>query len=85
VLALTGFLSWQKALTCSNWGLLVLVGGDPIRQLVLYERNFGCMDVWELNPERLGSLWLMVSATWGGGGSFWLKSSMIGEGRLCPF
>jgi hypothetical protein len=53
-------------LTCSNEGLLLLVRGDPIRQLVLHERNFGWMDVWELNPERLGSLWLMASATWGG-------------------
>jgi hypothetical protein len=25
------------------------------------------MDVWELSPEVLGSLWLMASATWGGG------------------
>jgi hypothetical protein len=24
------------------------------------------MDVWELNPEGLGSLWLRTSATWGG-------------------
>jgi hypothetical protein len=44
------------------------VGGDSIRQLVLYERNFGWMDVWDLNPQVLGSLWLMASATWGGGG-----------------
>jgi hypothetical protein len=40
------------------------MGGDPIRQLVLCERNFGWMDVWELNPEGLGSHWLMASATW---------------------
>jgi hypothetical protein len=26
------------------------------------------MDVWKLNPERLGSLWLKASATGGGGG-----------------
>jgi hypothetical protein len=37
----------------------------PIRQLVLYENNFGWMDVCELNPEELGLLWLMASATWG--------------------
>jgi hypothetical protein len=46
-------------------GLLLLVGGDPIRQLVLFERNFGWMDEWELNPDGLGSLWLMASETWG--------------------
>jgi hypothetical protein len=38
---------------------------DPIRQPVLYEKNFGWMHVWELNPEGLGSLWLMASVTWG--------------------
>jgi hypothetical protein len=26
ILSLTGFLSWLKALTCSDWGLLLLVG-----------------------------------------------------------
>jgi hypothetical protein len=41
------------------------VGDGPIRQLVLYEKNFGSMGVWELNKEGLGSLWLMASATWG--------------------
>jgi hypothetical protein len=44
------------------------VGGYPIRQLVLYEKYFGWMALWELNTEVLGSLWLMTSATWGGGG-----------------
>jgi hypothetical protein len=44
---------------------LLLVGYDPIRQLVLYEKDFGWMAFWELNPEVLGSLWLMASATWG--------------------
>jgi hypothetical protein len=39
---------------------------DPIRQLVLYEKNFGLMVVWELNPEVLGWLWLMTTATSGG-------------------
>jgi hypothetical protein len=28
-------------------GLLLLVGDDPIGQLVLYEKNCGCMEVWE--------------------------------------
>jgi hypothetical protein len=44
----------------------IATGGDyPIRQLVLYEKNFDWMALWELNPEMLGSLWLMASAAWG--------------------
>jgi hypothetical protein len=27
--------------------------------------NFGWMDVWDLNPEGLGSLWLTTSVIWG--------------------
>jgi hypothetical protein len=41
------------------------------------------MALWGLNPEVLGSLWLMASATWGK--SLQLKASMIGEGGPCPF
>jgi hypothetical protein len=41
------------------------VGDYSIRQLVLYEKDFGWMAFWELNPEVLGSLWPMASATWG--------------------
>jgi hypothetical protein len=36
-------------------GFVVLAEGleyGPVRQLVLYEKNFGWLDVWELNPER---------------------------------
>jgi hypothetical protein len=44
VLTLTGLLPWLKALTCPDSGLLLLVG-DSIRQLVLFERTFGWMDV----------------------------------------
>jgi hypothetical protein len=51
-------------LTFSNQGLLLLVGDYPIRQLVLYEKDFGWMAFWKLNPEEFGSLWLMASATW---------------------
>jgi hypothetical protein len=76
-------MSRLKALTCSDKGLLLLMGGCPIRKFVLYESNFGWMDFWELNPEGLGLLWLMASAT--SGGSFWLNASMIGAGGLCPF
>jgi hypothetical protein len=43
------------------------------------------MAFWELNPEVLGSLCLMASATLGGGESLRLKASMIGEGgRTLP-
>jgi hypothetical protein len=38
--------------------VLLLVEDDPIRKFVLCENNFGWMDAWELNPERMGSLWL---------------------------
>jgi hypothetical protein len=45
-----------EGLACSGKGLLLLVGDDPIMQFVLCEKKFGWMDVWELNPEGLGSL-----------------------------
>jgi hypothetical protein len=45
-----------EGLDFSNKGLLLLVGNYPMRQLVLYEKNFGWMAFWELNPEVLGSL-----------------------------
>jgi hypothetical protein len=35
--------------------------------LVLYEKDFGWMPFWELDPEVLGSLWPKATATWGGG------------------
>jgi hypothetical protein len=47
-------------------GLLLLVGDYSIRQLVLHEKDFGWMAFWELNPEVLGSLWLMAFVTWRG-------------------
>jgi hypothetical protein len=53
------------ALTSSHKGLLLLVGDCPIRQRVLCKNNFCWMALWGLNPEFLGSLWLMASATWG--------------------
>jgi hypothetical protein len=83
VLTLTGFLSRRKALTFSNKGLLLLVGDYPIRQLVLYEKDFVWMVFWELNPEVLGSLWLMASATWGGGYQFgWSVSNCSPKTKL---
>jgi hypothetical protein len=60
------------------------MGGDTIRKLVLYERNFGWMDVWKLNSEGLVLLWLMAYVTWGGE-SFWLKATMIAKRGPCPF
>jgi hypothetical protein len=47
------------------------------------KKNFGWMDVWGLNREGLGSLWLIASATLGE--SFWLKASMIGVGGYARF
>jgi hypothetical protein len=38
----------------------------PSGNLPFSEKNFGCTDVWELNTQGLGSLWLKASATWGG-------------------
>jgi hypothetical protein len=45
-----------------------MVGNYPIRQLVLYENDFGWMAFWELNPEVLELLWLMTYSTLEGGG-----------------
>jgi hypothetical protein len=38
--------------------MLRILMDDTIGQCVLWEKNFGWMDVWELNPEGLESLWL---------------------------
>jgi hypothetical protein len=48
-------------------GALLLVGDYPTRQLVLREKDFGCVALWELNPGVMRSLWLKASAIWGGG------------------
>jgi hypothetical protein len=66
---------------------VIATGGSLSHQATcLCEKDFGWMALWELNPEVVGSLWLMASATWGGGGkSLRLKATMIGEGRPCPF
>jgi hypothetical protein len=53
-----------------------------MRQLVLCEKDFGWMVLWELNPEVFGLRWLMASATWGGGGSLRRKASMIGKAGM---
>jgi hypothetical protein len=48
----------MKALTCSArgyccWWEMILSGN-----MSFMKRNFGWLDIWELNPELLGSLWL---------------------------
>jgi hypothetical protein len=47
--------------------MLLLVVDCLIRQLVLYEKDFVRMASWEIDPEVSGKLWLMATATWGGG------------------
>jgi hypothetical protein len=54
-----------------------------IGQFVLYEKDYAWMDVWLLNPEWLGALWLMTSATWGE--LFWLKASEIWKASRVSF
>jgi hypothetical protein len=38
------------ALTCYDQGLLRLARSESVRQLVLQEKDFGWLGVWELNP-----------------------------------
>jgi hypothetical protein len=64
---------------------LLLVGEYPARQLVLYEKNVGWITFWELNPEVLGSLWLMACAIWGGGVHFGLRPPWSGKAGRAPF
>jgi hypothetical protein len=42
-----------------------LLKDDTIRKKVLRVKCFGCVDIWELNPERLASLCLKASETVG--------------------
>jgi hypothetical protein len=37
-----------------------------VRKFVPYNKDFGWMALWELNPETLELLWLMASVTWKG-------------------
>jgi hypothetical protein len=50
VLTLTGFLLRRKALTFSDKGLLLLLGDHPSRQRAVYDKDFGWMAFWKLNP-----------------------------------
>jgi hypothetical protein len=63
---------------------LLLVGDYPVRQLVLYKKDFGWTAFSELNTEVLGSIWLMASAAlkWG---ITLAESLMIREDGRCPF
>jgi hypothetical protein len=87
VLTLTEFLSRRNGLILSDQVILLLVGDCPIRQLVLCEKDFGLMALWELNTELLGSLWLMASATstLGGGDHIGWRSSWLGKEGRAPF
>jgi hypothetical protein len=84
VLTITGYLSRRKALTFSDKGLLLLVGDRPISQRVLCKKDFDWMALWGLNPEVLGSLWLMASATWGGNHFSW-RPPWLGKAGRAPF
>jgi hypothetical protein len=59
------------------------VEDEPVREFVLYEDNFGWMDVWELNPEGVGSIRMTPFAIGGGGESLWVTASFGGNGP-CP-
>lgn len=41
-------------------------GRLTLRQLLLYEKNFGWIVFWQLDPEVLGPLWLKACVTWAG-------------------
>jgi hypothetical protein len=43
------------------------------------------VDVWELNPERMGSLWLKPLQLGGGGGSFARRGLRLWRREPCPF
>jgi hypothetical protein len=66
-----GALNYNGERAYAKWTFVVTEGLDffklgdySIRQFVLREKDFGWMALWELNPEVLGSVWLMASATW---------------------
>jgi hypothetical protein len=76
-------MSWLKALTCSDSGYCHRRKDEPVRQFVLYEKEFwldGCLG---FEPRVMGSLLLKASTTWGK--SFWLSASIIGVNGPCPF
>jgi hypothetical protein len=49
------------------------------------ERKTVWMDVWGLNPEKVGSHGIMTSAFWGGGFSFVWKFPWWGWSGPCPY
>jgi hypothetical protein len=61
---LTCLLSWLRAFTCSDYGLLPLAG-TYIRQAICPLRK----ELWRngylgVEPRRMGSLWLKASEAW---------------------
>jgi hypothetical protein len=55
-----------------------------MRQLILYEIDFGWIALWELNSEVLGSLWLMASATSEGNHIGW-RLQWLEKASRAPF
>jgi hypothetical protein len=51
MLTVTGLLSWLKALDVFRLGTITTGGKMNPSEFVLYEMNFGCVDVWEFNSE----------------------------------
>jgi hypothetical protein len=61
-------------------------GGRMIQSGTLSFAKRFWIDVWELNPEGFGSLWLKASATCGGGNHFgWRPPWLQVGGELYPF
>jgi hypothetical protein len=80
VFTLKRLLSWLKAK-----GLLLLVRGWSRQAICPLLREFVWIDVWLLNSEILGSLWLKASATWGGRIHSSWRHPWKGVGERCPF
>jgi hypothetical protein len=63
-----GWRPWHVQIRgCCHWR-----EDESIKQFVLFENNFGLMDVWELNPQRIWPLWFRLLRFWKGG-LFWLR------------
>jgi hypothetical protein len=51
-------------------------------QLDHHETDFGGMTFWEINPQVMEQIWMMVSATWGGEGDITTAEGLRDCGRL---